>query len=49
MLRKKKYDIQDEEESDGNTIYSKSVRESLLEDDELNPFEDAFMNGYETA
>lgn len=28
-------------------IYSKEMRESLLEDDELSPFEEAFMSGYE--
>ena len=40
----------DEEESDDDiNIYSKVVRESLLDDDELSPMEEAFMNGYEDA
>ena len=36
-------------EEDDITIYSSEVREALLEDDELLPFEEAFMNGYEDA
>jgi len=48
MLKKKMY--RDEEESDDDiNIYSKVVRESLLDDDELSPMEEAFMNGYEDA
>ena len=46
---KKKYFRRDEEEKDDISIYSKDVRESLLEDDELSPMEEAFMNGYEDA
>lgn len=30
-------------------IYSEEERESLLENDELSPEEDAFMRGYEAA
>ena len=48
LLKKKHY--RDEEDSDDDiNIYSKSVRELLLEDDELSPMEEAFMNGYEDA
>ena len=48
MLKKRFY--RDEEESDDDiNIYSKVVRESLLDDDELSPMEEAFMNGYEQA
>ena len=48
MLRKKFF--KEEEKSDDDiTIYSKDVRESLLDDDELSPMEEAFMNGYEDA
>ena len=47
MLRKKF--LREEESEDDNSIYSKDVRESLLEDDELSPVEEAFMNGYEDA
>ena len=49
MVPKKKYFHRDEEGSDDISIYSKNVRESLLEDDELSPMEEAFMNGYEDA
>jgi len=41
--------IEEKEESDDTSIYSKDARDSLLEDDELSPFEEAFMNGYEDA
>ena len=47
MLKKRHYS--DEESDDGNNIYSKDVRELLLDDDELSPIEEAFMNGYEDA
>ncbi|MBI2656844.1 hypothetical protein HYX03_03835 [Candidatus Woesearchaeota archaeon] len=47
-MLKKKY-ASDEESDDDISIYSKSVRESLLDDDELSPMEEAFMNGYEDA
>ena len=46
MLRRK---YRDDEDSDDINIYSKNVRELLLEDDELSPMEEAFMNGYEDA
>ena len=46
MLRRK---YRDDEDSDDINIYSKIVRELLLEDDELSPMEEAFMNGYEDA
>ena len=48
MLLKKKY-YNEEKEDDDISIYSKGVREGLLDDDELSPMEDAFMNGYEDA
>ena len=47
MLKGKYLEQKDEE--DDFSIYSKEVRESLLDDDELSPMEDAFMNGYEDA
>ena len=40
---------QEEKDEDDISIYSKDVRESLLDDDELSPMEEAFMNGYEDA
>ena len=47
MLLKRKY--RSDEEDDDINIYSKAVRESMLDDDELTPIEEAFMNGYEDA
>ena len=46
---KKLYDDKDEEPSEEINIYSKNGRESLLDDDELDAFEEAFMEGYEAA
>ena len=46
---RKKWGYGDEESDDDINIYSKTVRESLLDDDELSPMEEAFMNGYEDA
>jgi len=34
---------------DDESIYSEDVRNILVEDDELTPFEAAFMLGYEEA
>ena len=45
---RKKY-VGEENAEDEFSIYSKEVRESLLEDDELTPIEEAFMNGYEES
>ncbi|HLG23509.1 MAG TPA: hypothetical protein VI564_01105 [Candidatus Nanoarchaeia archaeon] len=45
--RKGQY-LEHSDEDDLN-IYSSDVRELLLEDDELSPMEEAFMNGYESA
>ena len=36
-----------EDSSDDTNIYSKGIRELLLEDDEISPFEEGFLNGYE--
>ena len=47
MLKKRFYG--EEESDDDFNIYSRNVRESLLDDDELSPIEEAFMNGYEDA
>ena len=38
-----------EENEDDINIYSKEVRELMLDDDELSPFEEAFLQGYESA
>lgn len=37
-----------EEELDED-VYSEEVREVMLEDDEISPEEEAFMNGYDEA
>ena len=47
-MLKKRY-IEEEESDDDISIYSKDVRELMLDDDELSPMEEAFMNGYEDA
>ena len=47
MLKREKY--VEEEENDDTNFYSRSVRESLLDDDELSPVEEAFMEGYDTV
>ena len=43
----KKRHHSDEESDSDKDIYSKETRELLLDDDELSPMEEAFMNGYE--
>ena len=48
-MPKKRYYRNYEDSEDDISIYSKDVRESLLEDDELSLAEEAFMNGYEDA
>ena len=35
------------EDEDDLGVYSQDSRDSMLDDDELSPFEVAFMNGYE--
>lgn len=47
MMKKKI--LQEEKSDDDLGIYSKDMRESLLDDDELSPMEEAFMSGYEEA
>ena len=49
MMLKKRFRREEEESDDDTSIYSKNVRELLLDDDELSPMEEAFMNGYEDA
>lgn len=46
MAKKERHE---DEDSDDTNFYSRSVRESLLEDDELTPIEEAFMEGYDTV
>ncbi|MBI2658128.1 hypothetical protein HYX08_05540 [Candidatus Woesearchaeota archaeon] len=45
---KNEYPREDESEDD-MSIYSRELREILLEDDELSPMEEAFMQGYDEA
>ena len=47
-MLKRKFEY-DEEDKDDSSIYSKQIRESMLDDDELTPVEEAFMSGYEEA
>ena len=49
MSSRKKYPQDEEKDSDDINIYSREVRELMLEDDELSPMEEAFMSGYEDA
>lgn len=48
MLKRKRY-TDDEDSNDDVNIYSKSARELLLDDDEISPSEEAFMDGYGEA
>lgn len=41
--------FKEEKSEDDMNIYSRELREILLEDDELSPMEDAFMQGYDEA
>ena len=47
MQKGKSWKRKKEESEDDTDIYSSDVRESMLEDDELAPFEEAFLAGYE--
>ena len=38
-----------EEQEGGEDIYSDEGRENMLENDELDPYEAAFMQGYDAA
>ncbi len=38
-----------EKEEDGNEIYSSDFRAGLVEDDEIDSWEEAFMAGYDEA
>lgn len=49
LVAKKRIYRNEENSEDDISIYSRNVRESMLEDDELSPLEEAFMNGYEDA
>ena len=46
---KKRNFITEESTEDDFSIYSRQNRESQLEDDELSPIEEAFMEGYDNA
>ena len=48
-MLKKKFRREGEDSDDDISIYSRDVREIMLDDDELSPMEEAFMNGYEDA
>ena len=40
---------EEEDDKDDISIYSRKVREELLEDDELSSVEEDFMQGYDEA
>ncbi|MBS3105260.1 hypothetical protein J4234_03330 [Candidatus Woesearchaeota archaeon] len=46
---KKRNFIAEESTEDYFSIYSRHNRKSQLEDDELSPIEEAFMEGYDNA
>ena len=48
-MPKRKHYVERDESEDDISIYSKEARESLLDNDELSPMEEAFMEGYEEA
>lgn len=39
----------DSESSDDTSLYVKNIRELMLEDDEISPMEEGFMDGYDSA
>ena len=39
--------IREEKRDEDISIYSKDSREAMLDDDELSPWEEGFMEGYE--
>ena len=41
--------MSEEENLEDDSIYSEATRNQLLEDDELSPMEEAFMQGYDEA
>ena len=41
------YDEDEDNEEDDTNIYSRQIRESLLEDDEISSWEEGFMSGYD--
>lgn len=48
QLLKKKLESKEDNQDDSN-IYSKDVLETMLEEDALDPVEEAFMRGYYEA
>ena len=48
-MKRKSFFDRDEPAEDDIDIYSDEVRETMLENDELDAAEEAFMNGYDNA
>lgn len=48
-MQKEIWDEETKENPEDDSIYTKSVRDELLEDDELDPSEAGFMEGYDSA
>lgn len=49
ITKKEKRDIKEAEGEEEETVYSASDRENLVDEDEITPDEDAFMEGYNEA
>ena len=41
--------VQEDDWIEDESIYSEDTRESMVEDDEISPEEEAFMRGYDEA
>lgn len=49
ITKKEKRDLKEAVGEEEETIYSSSDRENLMDEDEITPDEDAFMEGYNEA
>ena len=46
-MKKNRYFDEEEDSEDDTNIYSRQIRDLMLEDDELSSWEEGFMCGYE--
>lgn len=49
IAKKEKRDLKEAVGEEEETVYSSSDRENLMDEDEITPDEDAFMEGYNEA
>ena len=49
VQKKEKRDIKEALGEEEETVYSSSDRENMIDEDEITPEEDAFMEGYNSA